>query len=225
MAAATMSLNRIKTADRGSWHARPRRANWLAIGAIVALHVGGLFGLMQIDAVRESVLEAAPIFVSFMAAPPAPKPAPPMPKPQVVKPTPAPRLIAHESPAPAAVQAAKPDEPKQPPPPPQAPAEAAPPAPPAVTPPNFVAGYLDNPAPTYPPVSRNLGEHGRVLLRVYVSPEGHSEQIEVDRSSGFDRLDRSAIEAVRRWRFVPAKQGSQAVAAWVLIPINFNLSQ
>ena len=90
-------------------------------------------------------------------------------------------------------------------------------------PPNFVAAYLDNPPPQYPPLSRKRSETGKVLLRVLVSPAGRAERIEIDKTSGFPRLDAAATSAVERWRFVPAKQGSQPVAAWVIVPITFQL--
>jgi TonB family protein len=91
-----------------------------------------------------------------------------------------------------------------------------------VSAPRFDADYLDNPAPAYPALSRRMGEHGRVLLRVHVTPEGSPAQIEVRESSGFERLDKAARDTVRRWRFVPAKQGDRGVAAWVLVPISFS---
>ena len=104
---------------------------------------------------------------------------------------------------------------------PPVPAPIAAPAP--VIPPRFVAAYLDNPAPAYPASAKRLGEAGTVTLRVLVNPHGRAESVEVERSSGYRRLDRAALDAVRKWKFVPAKQGDQAIAAWVLVPLNFEL--
>jgi len=42
-------------------------------------------------------------------------------------------------------------------------------------------------------------------------------------SSGSPRLDQAALDTVKRWRFVPARQGDQSVAAWVVVPISFSL--
>lgn len=92
-----------------------------------------------------------------------------------------------------------------------------------VTPPRFDAAYLDNPAPAYPAAARRLGEQGRVVLRVHVSADGLPRDIETATSSGSLRLDGAARSAVERWRFVPARQGEQAVAAWVLVPLTFTL--
>ena len=94
---------------------------------------------------------------------------------------------------------------------------------PAPTAPRFDAAYLDNPAPNYPPLSKRAREEGRVVLHVFVEHTGQAGKTEVQTSSGFERLDRSALAAVSRWKFVPAKQGAEAVAAWVLVPIVFSL--
>jgi len=105
--------------------------------------------------------------------------------------------------------------------PPTAPVVA--PAPTPIVPPSFNADYLDNPAPAYPPLARRMGEVGRVLLRVHVEASGLPSTVEIRTSSGSERLDHAALEAVKRWKFVPARQGDKAVAAYVVVPISFNL--
>jgi periplasmic protein TonB len=97
------------------------------------------------------------------------------------------------------------------------------PIPPAVVPPSFDAAYLNNPRPEYPRVSRRMGEHGKVMLRVYVTAQGTAERVEVRTSSGSQRLDHAARSAVEQWKFVPARQGDDPVAAWVIVPITFVL--
>lgn len=87
----------------------------------------------------------------------------------------------------------------------------------------FDADYLQNPKPVYPPASRRLGEEGKVVLRVHVTPEGHAAEIEIKGSSNFPRLDNAARDAVARWRFVPARSGDAPIATWVLVPIVFAL--
>jgi protein TonB len=89
--------------------------------------------------------------------------------------------------------------------------------------PRFDADYLDNPSPGYPPLSRKLREEGQVLLRVRVTAEGRPEQVNLHRSSGFDRLDERAINTVRQWKFMPARLGGKPVDAWVIVPIQFSL--
>ncbi len=93
----------------------------------------------------------------------------------------------------------------------------------AVTPPRSDAAHLNNPAPVYPPVSRRSGEQGRVLLDVYILPDGAVGEIKLKRSSGFERLDEAAIRAVRRWKYQPARRGDQPIAWWYVQPIVFFL--
>lgn len=94
---------------------------------------------------------------------------------------------------------------------------------PPVTAPRFDAAYLNNPPPSYPPLSRRLGEQGRVLVRVFVNPNGAPAKVQLSKSSGHPRLDAAAKTAVKGWRFVPARRGDEPVGAWVLVPIAFNL--
>ena len=152
--------------------------------------------------------------------PPPPKPVPkkPTPKPVARKPVP-----VTESPTALSAPADAAPEPAPAAPAPPAPAAPAAPAAAAVTAARFDAAYLNNPRPAYPMLSRRLREEGQVMLRVLVSPEGQPARVELRTSSGSERLDRAAQEAVARWRFVPARRGDVAVEAWVLVPIVFKL--
>ncbi|BBA32025.1 periplasmic protein TonB [Methylocaldum marinum] len=120
----------------------------------------------------------------------------------------------------------------------QTPAEAAPasappasaaaatalsPAPAPVAPPRFNAAYLRNPAPVYPVGSLRRKEQGKVVLRVLVDAGGSAETVKLQTSSGYERLDAAALETVKQWKFVPARQGEKSVPAWVLVPISFSL--
>ncbi len=107
--------------------------------------------------------------------------------------------------------------------PPAPPAPVAAPAPAQVTAARFDADYLKNPPPAYPSLSRRLREEGRVLLLVRVSAQGAADSVQLRQSSGFSRLDEAAIEAVRQWRFIPAKRGDEAIAASVIVPIVFRI--
>lgn len=84
-------------------------------------------------------------------------------------------------------------------------------------------GYLEKPAPKYPPESEAAREHGTVILSVEINTAGRPESVKLEKSSGYPRLDRAAIEAVRRWRFKPATRDGQPVAARVNIPVLFKL--
>jgi protein TonB len=155
-----------------------------------------------------------------LAAPPKPILGPPRPKP----PRPEPEVRAAPLPEPPPVMSA---EPSAEPAPPEFTVPVQPPPVVATTlsAPRFDAAYLQNPVPTYPLMSRRLGEAGRVLLRVRVTAQGTAEQVQVAQSSGFPRLDQAASEAVRNWRFVPARRGAEAVAAEVLVPVIFRFDQ
>jgi len=81
----------------------------------------------------------------------------------------------------------------------------------------------DAPKPKYPESARRNGKEGRVLLRVLVNEEGRTASVEVNRSSGAEALDQAAVEAIKRWRFSPARLGDRPVESWVRIPIDFRL--
>lgn len=89
------------------------------------------------------------------------------------------------------------------------------------TPPRLDPAYLHNPAPSYPALSKRNRESGTVLLLVKVDPDGSATAVTLHQSSGYDRLDQAAIQAVTRWRFVPGMRGQTAISATVIVPISF----
>jgi protein TonB len=93
----------------------------------------------------------------------------------------------------------------------------------AATRPVVNAGYLRNPSPPYPLVARRNGEQGTVILRVRVTREGMPASVDIEKTSRSSHLDDAALEAVRTWRFVPARQDGRPVEAWVLVPVVFKL--
>lgn len=217
-----------------------RRERVLALAAVVAAHVGAGWGLLQLEIVRTAVGAAAPIFVEFLTAappPPAavpPPPAPPPPPRPVVRkpPPPAPVIAAPAPPDPAPVPFVAPPPPVEPPPPPEPavaltpPAPPAPPAPAAPQPKTVSASavqYLSPPRVQYPPLSRRLGEKGRVVLLVLVDEQGRPLQARVQSSSGFQRLDDAAVHAMRGARFRPYTENGVPQAVWVPAPIVFDL--
>ena len=200
-----------------------QRSGLLAL--VIGLHAGGFLLILAAKTVVPQIMEMPLVVDLLQAAPieklPQAKPLP-MVKPQPIKqqPTPTPRtatpqIEATQSnlPAPAAPVAMPPVEIK-----------AAPPAEPHVQP-RFDADYLKNPAPNYPPLSRKMGEEGKVILRVLVSAQGSAESVEIRTSSGSQRLDDAAVNTVKHWKFIPAKRGDTAVQSAVLVPIIFKLEQ
>ena len=102
-------------------------------------------------------------------------------------------------------------------------ASGAPPPRPSIEQPSSDAQYLQNPKPTYPVISKRLGEHGKVVVRVLIGVDGLVQNSEIHQSSGFDRLDQAALATVMRWRFVPGKRNGIPEAMWFNVPINFVL--
>ncbi len=220
----------------------PSRNTLIAI-AVVGFHLLAVWAL-QTGLLRRAaeIIVPAQILSEFIepvapkVVPPPPPPPPPLVKQPVAKqavapPAPQPVAIADPTPAPnAPVGITTP----QPPPPPvaaavvttPAPAPAAPPAPPPPPKdeaPVSDADYLQNPKPPYPGLSKRLNEQGSVLVRVLVGTDGKVQDITIKQSSGFERLDQSALQSVARWRFVPGKRGGVPEAMWHIVPIIFKL--
>lgn len=216
-----------------------------AVAGVMLAHAGlvGVFLFTPVDA--EPVAPPRPLMVSVIepepaqrapqsasqATPPAPTVA--APKPVVRKSVLAPQPLAEPQPATVNTPIIATPVPTQP---FEAPAQALPASPPAQAataesvPPllaptaPYPADYLSNPKPPYPPLSRRMREEGTVRLNVLVNPDGSVARLELAQSSGFPRLDRSALETVQsHWKFEPARQGSNPVAAWVVVPIKFSL--
>lgn len=198
----------------------------VSIAITVALHAIAFAALWQLEFARKAFHEVVPLMVDLIAPPePEPKRLPPEvvpPKPLPVARLPVPRPV--EQPLIAADTSTQSPLAVAPQPKPELVVNVpAPPAPARVVPPSFDAAYLRNPPPAYPAVSRRRGEQGTVMLRVYVGADGGAQKVLVHASSGHERLDQAALDAVHQWRFVPARQGEQPVSAWVQVPIRFAL--
>lgn len=169
--------------------------------------------------VAEARAEPARVVTPKAAKPrPVPKPVPASRPAEAALPV---LTLPEPAPAPDLVAPAAAERPKE-----TAPREISPPTRVAVavpTPPSFSASYLQNPAPRYPLAARRAGEQGTVTLKVLVTSEGLPQRVEVERTSGSTRLDTAALEAVRRWRFLPARRGDSAIESWVLVPVVFRL--
>ncbi len=199
---------------------------WLGVGLAHAVVLALILHISpQARRLVGEVIQASLIAPQVKPPPPPPEPAKPAPPRKVPPPAPLPVLAVapatETSPTSFVVPAPPPDPaPVDPAPVPPA-AVAVPPPLPPVVPPIYNAAYLENPPPVYPPASRRFGEKGRVLLRVFVSVDGRAERVDIKASSGFNRLDQAARDAVGAWRFVPARRGDEQLAAWVLVPVIF----
>ncbi len=99
----------------------------------------------------------------------------------------------------------------------------APPAPPKLELPSSDADYLNNPRPPYPPLSKRMGEQGKVVIRTLIGADGIAQEATIQQSSGFDRLDQAALTTARKWRYVPGKRAGVAEAMWFNVPFTFVL--
>jgi protein TonB len=194
------------------------------VAALWALQNGLLRRAVEVFIPAEIISEfVEPAATQTVKPVPAPAPRPPAkmtPPPETRVATPEPAVIPEPVPAPNApvVVAA----------PPPVATQAAPTAPAAVTShrvelPSSDAQYLQNPKPSYPAISKRLGEQGKVMVRVLIGVDGRAQKAEVAQSSGYERLDQAALNTVLAWRYVPGKRGGVPEAMWFNVPINFIL--
>lgn len=90
--------------------------------------------------------------------------------------------------------------------------------------PSSDADFLNNPPPVYPRMSKRLGEQGVVIIRAFIGVSGHAEKAEIYKSSGYERLDQAALDAVIHWRYVPGKRLGRFESMWFNIPVKFELN-
>lgn len=203
-------------------------ARLAGFSVVLALH-GVLFHSLWHYRVLPPPAEAATLFVDLLTDPP--KPEPPKPKPiKREKPAqpPPPQQLAAQTPAvlpPGAPPLPLPPEPPRI----EVPVEPAPPAPPPKpVGPAVLSGELaltcpDRAPPSYPAISRRLGEEGKVVLRVELDETGRVDHATVKTSSGYARIDEAALATVKRWRCSPASRDGAAVRAVAIQPFNFVL--
>ena len=86
--------------------------------------------------------------------------------------------------------------------------------PPPAEGPKIDASWQGNTPPPYPVTARRQGLQGTVRLDLLIEADGSVAEIRMRESSGSAVLDRSVMTAVRQWRFIPARQQGQSVAAW-----------
>lgn len=176
------------------------------------------------EMVSEIIAPPAPTVAAQPQSAPKPQPNTPQPPKQVQPTLPvqdAPSELVQETPQPEAprTEATRNETPVV------AQESAAPPPPQRTEQPSVDASYLYNKRPAYPDISRRLNEQGQVIVRVLVGTQGEVLRAELGKSSGFVRLDRTAVSAVRGWRFMPGKRDGQAEAMWFNVPVNFVLEQ
>ena len=230
---------------------RTRRKPW-GLGVVVLLHLLVFWaiqtGLSQ-DITRQmpEVVQAMLLQEIPPPQPPAakPEPAPPPPKVPTAPPappppaTPAPPPLATPSPVPPAqvpaaevtvapsaasnqaITAVASSTPQPAPAVAAAPAAPARAAPPTRTPASVSAAQCDK--PDYPSASRRMEEEGTVSLRFLVGVDGQVIQSEIEKSSGFKRLDEAARAGLSKCRFQPATVDGRPEQAWASMKYTWRL--
>ncbi|HCS65030.1 MAG TPA: energy transducer TonB [Cellvibrio sp.] len=195
---------------------------------VIGVHAGVMAAVILWPSTTKPVEILMPTIqgVLVMAEPKQALPPPPEPPPPPPEKKPEPKPVPKPPPkAPPSERAVKAPEPEPAPPPAEKPAESTPavPAPAPILPPRAEADQLSNPAPIYPSLSRRLREEGIVVLEILIKADGSVGEIKIKNSSGFKRLDETAVKAVKQWRYHPATQGDKKIDFWYEQPVEFNL--
>lgn len=216
----------------------PISRNIVITASVVIFHVAALWAL-QNGLLRRAAEHVVPaelltriieIEPPKVAQPPPPPPPPkPAPKPAKLPPPPMPVAVRDPVPAPQAPTGVVEPQPPAPAvlaPVAPAPAPPAPPAPARLV--EITQGeteYIRPPRPVYPALSKRSGESGVVIIAVYYSSAGHAKRAEVFKSSGFERLDRAARDAVMASQVTPFRRTGVNEDTQFLLkaPINFVL--
>jgi len=210
---------------------------YLPLVIVIALHVAFFYALKS-GLLHQAVKTALPkeIYVQLISEEPAPQPRPQPSEPKTVpvvkksEPKPTPKPIVKREPSPKAISEPTPPTPPQPPvdsAPPSPPAPAAPAAPTQPATPKIISGvaYINAPRPVYPPVDARMGNEGTVTMRVLINEKGRAEKVDIQKSSGSQRMDDAARDAVMRALFKPYIEDGKAIPVYAIIPINFTLSR
>jgi len=192
---------------------------------VIVAHMSVLAAIIYAPKNLAPIMIEPPTIQGTIVASEPPQPTPPPPPEQKPLPTPeTPKIPLPKAPkserAPVVEQQNPPQEK-----PVEQPAKPVEPSTAPVVPPQADASQLNNPAPIYPQLSRRLRETGVVILEVLVKADGSLGDMRLKTSSGYTRLDESALRAVKNWRFVPAKRGGEAIDFWYELPIEFSLNR
>jgi protein TonB len=79
--------------------------------------------------------------------------------------------------------------------------------------------------PFYPPQEIRQGHEGTVVLSLHILADGRVGEVKLERSSGYPKLDESALREAKRWRFVPGTRDGAPFAMWKQMPVTFRLNQ
>jgi TonB family protein len=186
------------------------RAGFIVI--TIALHVVAFAAFVSAQRLHRSLIEPAPIEASIIETPAAAPERPPeyVPPPvDVVYSLPMPQELSFETDSAITL-------------PPVVETHAAPVAQSHAPPIVESIEYVRASPPVFPKESQRRREYGTVVLLVLVDALGRPAQVEIERSSGYARLDAAARHAVEKFLFRPYEKNGIAQPAQVRIPIGFD---
>ena len=158
----------------------------------------------QVVRITENTVEALLLSEAPPAAPTPPTPAPPAPK------TPTPAVPPPTSATPVITA-------------PAAPAPSAAPATPAVRTGAAIQPGANCAKPEYPSASRRLEEEGTVTLKFLIGADGRVLQAEIEKTSGFARLDEAARNALSKCQFRAGTVDGKPEQSWASIKYTWRL--
>ena len=77
--------------------------------------------------------------------------------------------------------------------------------------------------PIYPEIAQEAGIEGVVIVQAFIDASGRVKETLILKGVPNTGLDESAMEAIRKTRFRPARQRERPVGVWISIPVNFKL--
>jgi len=83
--------------------------------------------------------------------------------------------------------------------------------------------YRENPPPGYPEMARQQGYEGIVIVAAEILDDGRVGKTVISKSSGYAILDQTAVDAVKAWKFEPAKKSGIPYKTWAELPIKFTI--
>jgi protein TonB len=86
------------------------------------------------------------------------------------------------------------------------------------------ARVLRGASPKYPAAARKAGWEGAVVVSILVDETGRAAAVTIRESSRYDSLDEAAVEAVKKWRFSPARRNGEPVASMHTVRVRFRLT-
>jgi protein TonB len=203
-------LSHVSSAPSSTYAARQRspRKHLTSLALVVLLH--GLLWWAISSGLAQHVVRMTENTVEAVLLSEAPPPAPPPQIPQPKTPTPTPPTPVPATTTPVITT-------------PVAPPPSAAPATPAVRVGATIQPGAHCAKPDYPSASRRLEEEGTVTLKFLIGADGRVLQADIEKTSGFNRLDEAARNALSKCQFRPGTVDGKPEQSWASIKYTWRL--